>query len=65
MTTKMLVLHAFRVISMIAFAAVAWWLAMYHHDDGDFLTFAMTIVPFAAAVAVSNVLLLKAKGRWR
>jgi hypothetical protein len=44
MTTKMLVLHAFRVISMIAFAAVAWWLAMYHHDDGDFLTFAMTII---------------------
>jgi hypothetical protein len=64
MTTKMLVLHAFRVISIVAFVAVAWWIAMFHHD-GDFLTFAMIVVPLVAAVGVSNVLLLVAKGRWR
>jgi hypothetical protein len=58
------ILHALRVVSLLAFFAAAWWLAMRHHDDYDFLTSAKTIVPFWAAMIVSKLLLDAVRRRW-
>jgi hypothetical protein len=58
-TARMLaigILHALRVVSLLAFFAAAWWLAMRHHDDYDFLACAKTIVPFWVAMIVSRLL---------
>jgi hypothetical protein len=67
-TARMLVigiLHVLRVISLLAFFAVGWWLAMVHHSDYDFLTWAKIIVPFWAAMMMSRLLLDAVRKRWR
>jgi hypothetical protein len=67
-TARMLVigiLHVLRVISLVAFFAVGWWLAMVHHSEYDFLTWAKIIVPFWAAMMMSRLLLDAVRKRWR
>ena len=49
---------------MVAFIAVAWWLAMRHHDDYDAATGFAVILPFWAAVAIITVVLKWFDRKW-
>jgi hypothetical protein len=55
----MMYLKSLRVVSIIAFAAGAYWLAEYHHQDAKPLNYLAVIIPFLGVV-VTNVLIIRA-----